>query len=185
MAIQLRLALGAACVIAPLLSPEAASAQDKRRWVDPPAAIGATGGAAPAGTDTRTAPAAVPDETAAKPAVRASAARHAAPAAAPQRAVSSRPAKAGASVRPRGSSVHAATRSLPGVAKSSRRGEPSKTRVTSRTAPVRAARDRRLSVANQPLELMNLQTIELQDGRRLDVLTRPDPRTIEDYLSRR
>jgi hypothetical protein len=127
----------------------------------------------------------MPDETAVKPAVRASGASDAAPAAAPQRAVASRPAKVRAASLPRESSARAATRSLPRVAKSSRRGEPSKTRVTSRTGPVRAARDRRLSVANQPLELMNLQTIELQDGRRLEVLTRADPQTIEDYLSRR
>ena len=34
----------------------------------------------------------------------------------------------------------------------------------------------------RPLEIMNLTTIELQDGRRINVLTRPDPQTIESLL---
>jgi len=32
---------------------------------------------------------------------------------------------------------------------------------------------------------MSLQTIELPDGRRLNVLTRPDPQMVEDVLQRR
>jgi hypothetical protein len=41
----------------------------------------------------------------------------------------------------------------------------------------------RVSVAGRTLEIMNLQTIELPDGRRYQVLTRPDPDTVEALLS--
>jgi hypothetical protein len=45
---------------------------------------------------------------------------------------------------------------------------------------VRAARVR--DAVNAGLEVMSLQTIELPDGRRIDVLVRPNPRTLSRLM---
>jgi hypothetical protein len=45
---------------------------------------------------------------------------------------------------------------------------------------VRSARVR--DAVNAGLEVMSLQTIELPDGRRIDVLVRPNPRTLSRLM---
>ena len=55
---------------------------------------------------------------------------------------------------------------------------PQKNRVVVR----QGGRGELMPAEGRPLEIMNLTTIELQDGRRINVLTRPDPQSIESLL---
>ena len=185
MAVQLRLIFGAACVIAPLLSFAAASAQGKRSWVDPPAEVGTKVRPAPVAADPGPRPAAAPEEPVDKPAVAATGSISTAPVSVPQPAIAPVPAKVKAASRPRGSTARALPTASAREARSTRPSETRRTRVAAPQGAERSARDRRASVASRPLELMSLQTIELPDGRRLNVLTRPDSEMVEDFVSRR
>jgi hypothetical protein len=179
MAVQLRAAFGLACIITPLLSLGAA-AEGKRPWVDPPTDLGTRAGAVPADTSAKGRPAASPTEQADKPALatKAPTGTEDGATAKPTRTVRNKSAPGRAAVaraRPN-SRLQQAREARPGAAAP-------KTRLAT-SGEARAAQEKRLSLAGRPLELMNLQTIELPDGRRFNVLTRPDRRMVEEFLAR-
>jgi hypothetical protein len=169
-----RVAFGLACLTAPFLGVGAA-AEGKRPWVDPPADVDSRTGSAPAEASPKGKPEVSSREQADKPAVAAKEITSAKPV----RAAKTKAAPGGgavAQVRPN---------SRLGQAKAARPSDARpKTRLATRRAPTPGGRDARVSVAGRPLELMNLQTIELPDGRRFNVLTRPDRQMIEEFVSR-
>jgi hypothetical protein len=183
MAIQLRSAFGAAWLIAPLLGLSPAAAQEKRLWVDPPADLATQAGPNAATTSAAPHPAGRSVEPAEKPAAAPKSALGAEtrPTTKP---VLAPPKTRTAASRSVGRAVSTAKAPLR-QARSTRPESSPTTHVTARGGATRPAQDRRLSLAGRPLELMSLQTIELPDGRRLNVLTRPDPQMVEDVLQRR
>lgn len=160
-----RIAFGIACMVTSLLGVAAASAQGKRIWVDPPRELDSTRSApivAPAPRDASAEKAAQPvavappkaDESQAdvKPAIAA---------ARTKTKPKDEPTGRTASVRAKAGTRHA----RPGPARTGR--------TTVAAGKVRPGQDRRLPPVGEPLVVMNLQTIELPDGRRYQVLTDP------------
>src|SRR5215211_119450 len=182
MAIQLRSVFGAAWLIAPLLGFSPAAAQEKRLWVDPPADLSTQAGPNAAIPGAAARPAGRPTEPPEKPpgAQKSAIDSEARPATKPDFAAPKTRTAASRSVGPAASTGKASRRHARLV-----RPESSPPRVAARGGAARPAQERRLSLAGRPLELMSLQTIELPDGRRLNVLTRPDPQMVEDVLQRR
>ena len=196
MAARFHLTVGAASLAAWLVGAASVAGQVKRPWIDPPPELGAGGPAKPvekpqpAPASPTASPEQVGKSTASseKPAnpVPAPAPAHAAaPGDTPpvKPAVASRGASE--STTPRRHAAEAVRARPPAVAKArasthtARAGapmRPPKSRVVVRQASRGELRPGR------PLEIMNLTTIELQDGRRIKVLTRPDPQTIESLL---
>jgi predicted component of type VI protein secretion system len=184
MAAQSRLTLLFAALVGALLSLGSASAQGKRPWIDPPADVGTQSGPSPG--DKSPGPVQPPSEKpAARPEVPSSNAVETAGPAAPERtapAASARRRVAAPAARSAGVSSavpkSAAKRTGTTVAARSVTAE---RRQALRTA--RAKSESRILAAERPLEVMNLQTIELPDGRRFNVLTRPRPPMFESVLT--
>jgi hypothetical protein len=182
MAAQSRLTLLTAALFASVLSP-VASAQGKRPWIDPPADVGAPSDSSPA--ERKPAPVQPPTENpAARSETRSTnsvesaapvASERTAPAASAPRRVAAPSARSGPVSATRKS---AAKRTAAPVA--------SRNIKVGRQQPLRTARARsnpRASPVERPLELMTLQTIELPNGRRFNVLTRPRPTMFESVLT--
>lgn len=182
MAAQSRLPLVTAALVGSILSAATASAQGKRPWIDPPANVGAPSDPSPA--DRKPTPVQPPSD---KPAARSetpsthsveSAAPVAPERAAPAASAPRRVAAPAARSRP----VSAARKS---AAKRMAAPVASRSLTTGRRQPLRTATARsnsRAAPAERPLELMTLQTIELPNGRRFNVLTRPRPTMFESVL---
>ncbi len=174
---------GAAALVGSLIIISPAAAQPSGAWVDPPSDLGSARTepakpAAPAPSTTQPVPKA-PESTGS-----VSAAPQPAPQ--PTAAAPTLPAKAtarvGRVVRSASPSVRA-TEARPKVRQArSVQPRPARTAQRETTRGAMAPRER-VSVAGRTLEIMNLQTIELPDGRRYQVLTRPDPDTVEALLS--
>jgi hypothetical protein len=189
MAAQTRLTLVTAALVGSILGVGAASAQGKRPWIDPPADVGAQSGSSPA--DKSSAPVQPsPEKPVARPETPASNSVDTAAPAAPERtapAVSARRRVAEPAARSgRGTSKVArsvAKRTGPSVASRSLAGGSRQALRTARAkSNARVSSNSRVSAAARPLEIMNLQTIELPNGRRFNVLTRPSPRMFESVL---
>lgn len=151
-------------------------AQEKRPWIDPPADLSV----APAGPKSSEAsPAPTENQKSASPNRTAVQTDEASPAAAePKRSVAerNRPASAVASARKTRAAEAAVARKKRSVARSG----------TSRV--VGGAGSRRFQTVEEALaagyEVQTLRTIEFPGGRRITVLTRPDPETMRDLLER-
>ena len=180
MAAQSRLTLLTAALVASVLSP-AASAQGKRPWIDPPAHVGAPSEPSPA--DRKPAPVQPPSE---KPAARSetpstNSVESAAPVASERTAPAASAARRVAAPSARSGPVSATRKSA------AKRTEPpllpgaSRSVGNSRFAP-QGRHPTRASAVERPLELTTLQTIELPNGRRFNVLTRPRPTMFESVL---
>jgi hypothetical protein len=173
MTVRLRLAFGLACLMTPLMSFGSA-AQGKRPWVDPPADLDTRTHAAPVEASPKSHRDVSPTEQADGPAAATKAAE----------GRTTQPVRvAKKKVAPSRTATVPARQSAPlRQVKAAQLNAAPKARVAVRGAAT--GRNKRVSVAGRPLELMNLQTIELPDGRRFNVLTRPDRQMIEEFLPR-
>jgi hypothetical protein len=156
-------ALAAAIFVA---GPSVASAQGNRPWVDPPT----TGGIPKA-----EAPAPATPEAAQRPA--------------PAPAVASKPAASAEAEEPSRPAKKRLARAKPKTI-ATQRVDRKRTVETRSSTNRRAVADERRydrmirDGGGEPLEVMNLRTIEFPDGRRIQVLTRPDPETLSEVLRR-
>ena len=161
MSSQLRTAFGTACVVTSLLAAAAASAQSKRMWVDPPKDLGSRARPAPAAVPAPRAPDTSANKSAQPVAV-------ATPNASESEAKVAAETTAKPKVAPtrRAAAVRAKARTRVAKPASARSG-----RVAAASRKARPQNDRRLASDGGPLVVMYLQTIELPDGRRYQVLT--------------
>jgi hypothetical protein len=171
-AMRFRRALSTAAVAGVLVGSTGAEAQTGRAWVDPPA------DPSPAEKAATPAPSpAAPAEAASKPVPAPATANQ--PTGSPASETASRPAtKRLARTKKRVETAERSTieRRQAGAARSA---------TNRRTAAAARRRDRViLEAGGEPLELMTLRTIEFPDGRRIQVLTRPDPATASRLLGR-
>ena len=177
MAAQSRLTLLTAALVASVLSP-AASAQGKRPWIDPPAHVGAPSEPSPA--DRKPAPVQPPSE---KPAARSETpSTNSVESAAPVASERTGPGGVGRAEGGRRPLEAGRSRQLGRAQRSGRQPSllpgASRSVGNSRFAP-QGRHPTRASAVERPLELMTLQTIELPNGRRFNVLTRPRPTMFE------
>lgn len=155
MNLEIPRALSVAAILG-VIAGTPALAQAGRPWVDPPA--GASQPAAPAGPERATPPAAQPAEAA-----------EASPRAESPRAERPRPSRKVVQAKPRREAV---------------RTRPARRTTADRSRGGSRARIAREGVASG-LEVMTLRTIELPDGRRMNILVSPDPETVRRLLAGR
>jgi hypothetical protein len=170
MTVGFRLALSTAALVGLLAGSTGTEAQTGRAWVDPPA------NPAPAEKAETPAPSPAPrSEAAPKPAPAPATASQ--PTGSPASETVSRPAtKRLARAKKR---IETAERSRTGM----RRAGAARSTINRRAVAAERRRDRVIREAGgQPLELMTLRTIEFPDGRRIQVLMRPDPATASRLL---
>jgi hypothetical protein len=187
MLFEFRRALGAALFLSLCGAASAVLAQEKRPWVDPPPETGATPQEPPVPAD-----AGRPEPAAQTAAPKNAPAGERNSAAQPEKAALAAPepkrsakdeakrTRAEGDVTSTGSlraPELTASRKKPSVARNAR------SRVADQTPSGRRIRTVREALA-AGLEVRNLRTIELPDGRRITVLTRPDPETMRDLLER-
>lgn len=163
MSSQLRSAFGTACVVTSLLAAAAASAQSKRMWVDPPKDLGSRARPAPAAVPAPRAPDTSADRSAQPVAV---ATPNASEIQAKSSVAAETTAKPKAAPTRRAAPARAKARTRVAKPASARSG-----RVAAASRKARPQNDRRLASDGGPLVVMYLQTIELPDGRRYQVLT--------------
>lgn len=187
MAARCHLTLGAASLAAWLAGAASVAGQVKRPWIDPPADLGAGSPAKPVEK-----PEPMPqqqtsaaDQAAAKSAASSEKPANAVAAPAPDAATASTSRIGAAAAPPRAAAAPRRTRVRP-VARARPstvvKAGPAVQAHRHHMAAKPARRGARIPVAGRPLEIMNLTTIELEDGRRIKVLTRPDPQTVESLL---
>ena len=155
---DIRRALSAVAILGCVAGPPA-QAQAGRPWVDPPASPPQP--AEPA-TPERAPPAAAPATPATREAATEPSAR-----AKSQRAERPRRSQKVAQAKPRRLAV---------------RARPARRTTADRSRAGTSALTAREGVA-AGLEVMTLRTIELPDGRRMNILVRPDPQTVRDLLA--
>jgi hypothetical protein len=196
---------GAISLLALLAGASTSFAQTGRPWVDPPSEAGGTPPPAaqtPAPSPSTPAPVATPNATSRQERTvvpeasetRRENARAREPEATRERAAradSSSPRKAAETSRSRRSSVRAAAARTKATTTGPRRAMASNRSKASPDArlrqaerfPQRSVRSARVRDAvNSGLEVMSLRTIELPDGRRIDVLVRPSPRALSRLM---
>lgn len=163
-----RLALRAAAALGFAVGATAAQAQANRPWVDPPASAASPAEKVEPPQPAASAPAA--GEAAAKKPAETSPA--------PKAATASRPAMKRLAAKPR--SPETAQKRVVD------KRQVEVTRTGAIRPPTAAARRERIIREGRAegLELMTLRTIEFPDGRRVQVLTRPDPGTVQELLGR-
>ena len=175
-----------------LLAAPGAWAQARSPWVDPPQNLAApqTPAAEPKGSS-NAAPPADPETTASSPAPAgdsASRRRVASPGRGTETLkAATTPRQSGTAPGRRDAASAVAARADSRRATLAKRApDPSARRLAVSERGLRGARARALAEGlDSGLEVMNLQTLEGPDGRRITVLTRPTPRTMEDLLAGR
>lgn len=208
---ELRQLLSVAPILVLLASTSTGFAQTGRTWVDPPpegaapplSAAPSANPASPAAKPEKPRPLpASPDHSAsttAKPASLSGEAEQDSESARAQpssTASEQKPAvksqtrrKAVAEQKKRSASRKAAARNQRRDKVATHRGDPDVTGSVQSSRAERRSRDARIERIRRGidsgLEVMNLRTIELPDGRRINILTRPDPEFMSEILAER
>jgi hypothetical protein len=183
MAWETRRRLGIASLVALLALGSTALAQTERRWVDPPGDGGTAPQAAPAATNPPPAPAVAttpPKPTPPAENTASSPDRAITPSAEPQK----ENARAETAVRAKNARVKARTARK--VVNDRPARQVSRNAVTARQRSSVATADRigsgRQRLVGRRLELMTLRTIEFPDGRRMDILVRPNGEPVREVV---
>jgi hypothetical protein len=188
--------LGLAWTLGVLSSAPMALAQADRPWVDPPPDWDSRAAADEAVTRSLAPPrepaatGAIPDETAAKPAsparahavTRSEAIRNQ-EASLPESRTAPERNQRGASAKDVARKTVAERRSTQAAGDQRAKALASKRQTFARGSGRERNPDGGAVLANG-LEIMNLRTIELPDGRRIRILTKPDPETVRRILAR-
>ena len=197
MAGSLKHVLGAASLLTLLAGASVASAQSGRPWVDPPADTGPAAKAPPTTPSSTTPPSDTSQDKriapAGTPEPRTENARASQPAPTQEQSVAtgaqspSNIADEGKARKPPARSVATASSKTPPARKTAAADRAKVLPETRTREAERIARDRSRSAkvrdgVNSGLEVMSLQTIEFPDGRRVDVLVRPNSRTLSRLM---
>jgi hypothetical protein len=182
MAGEMRRRLCTASLVALLALGSTALAQTERRWVDPPGDGGTAPQAVPSAANPPSAPAV--STTPSKPTPPAEST-----ASSPDRAIppSAEPQKESARAETRDKEVRAAkARPTRKVVSDRPVRQTSRNAVTVRQRSSVAAADRigsgRQRLVGRRLEVMTLRTIEFPDGRRMDILVRPNGEPVREVM---
>lgn len=190
--------LKATSILAILASvPAVALAQSGRAWVDPPSELGKKERSETNETSTPVVSSPAPQQTVSSP-QQESPAKLTAPSTEMARTPSTsdvnektaeskaEPAQKATSSRSKASNRAASVRERPAKRRASKSVAARKENVSRRMADRQRRTTRSATVRdalNSGLEVMSLRTIEFPDGRRVEILVRPDPRRVSDLLN--